>query len=88
MSAPVLAFAAGRFAGQTAIVTGAAFGMGSATAERLAAEGAKVVLVDLADQVDDAARSRASVRPPHVKPAALSRGWPPAVSGGLAEARR
>jgi len=37
---------AGRFDGQAAIVTGAARGIGAATAARLAAEGASVLLVD------------------------------------------
>lgn len=37
-----------RFAGQVAVVTGAASGIGAATAERLAAEGAAVVLADIA----------------------------------------
>src|SRR5690348_14897442 len=43
----------GRFAGRTAVVTGAASGIGAATAERLAGEGAAVVLADVrpADQV-------------------------------------
>jgi NAD(P)-dependent dehydrogenase (short-subunit alcohol dehydrogenase family) len=36
-----------RLAGQTALVTGAARGLGFATAERLAAEGARVALFDL-----------------------------------------
>jgi NAD(P)-dependent dehydrogenase (short-subunit alcohol dehydrogenase family) len=55
MPAPALAFTAGRFAGKTAIVTGGASDIGRATAARLAAEGARLVLVDLAGEVDDAA---------------------------------
>ena len=46
---------AGRFAGKTAIVSGAALGIGRATAERLAAEGARLILIDLAAEVDDVA---------------------------------
>ncbi|WP_328492681.1 glucose 1-dehydrogenase [Streptomyces sp. NBC_00414] len=40
---------ADRFTGRTAVVTGAASGIGAATAERLAEEGAAVVLADLAE---------------------------------------
>jgi len=39
-----------RFAGQTALVTGAGHGIGRATAERLGQEGARAVLVDLDDR--------------------------------------
>ncbi len=47
----------GRFAGQVAVVTGAAQGLGLATSELLAAEGATVALVDL-----DGERAEGSAR--------------------------
>jgi NAD(P)-dependent dehydrogenase (short-subunit alcohol dehydrogenase family) len=40
----------GRFAGQTAIVTGAGSGIGRATALRLAREGATVVVADISGE--------------------------------------
>ncbi|WP_151479927.1 SDR family NAD(P)-dependent oxidoreductase [Streptomyces albicerus] len=39
-----------RFTGRTAVVTGAASGIGAATTERLAEEGAAVVLADIAEE--------------------------------------
>ena len=42
-----------RLTGRTAIVTGAASGIGKATVQRLASEGANVVITDIND---DAAR--------------------------------
>jgi dihydroxycyclohexadiene carboxylate dehydrogenase len=45
-----------RFEGQTAVVTGAAQGIGRATARRLAAEGARVIVADRAAPQADAVR--------------------------------
>jgi len=45
----------GRFDGKTALITGAASGIGRAMALRFAAEGARVVVVDLAEGVRDTA---------------------------------
>ena len=46
---------AGRFEGRTAVVTGAARGIGYAVAERLVAEGARVLLSDIEPAVAEAA---------------------------------
>src|SRR5207237_10624664 len=43
----------GRFAGKVGVVTGAAQGIGTAVALRLAAEGGAVALVDRSDLVDE-----------------------------------
>lgn len=51
---------AGRFAGKTMIVTGAAQGIGRAVALRAAAEGAQVLLVDRAKFVADVAQEAGS----------------------------
>ncbi|MFH9087907.1 SDR family NAD(P)-dependent oxidoreductase [Streptomyces sp. NPDC017673] len=47
-----------RFTGRTAVITGAASGIGAATAERLAQEGAAVVLADIAEERGEAVAAR------------------------------
>lgn len=46
----------GRLTGKIAVVTGAARGMGAATAKLFAAEGARVVLTDILPEISDVAR--------------------------------
>ena len=46
----------GQFDGKVAVVTGGALGIGGATCRRLAAEGASVVIADIADEAAEANR--------------------------------
>lgn len=55
----------GRFAGKTAMITGAASGIGLATAERIVAEGGHAVLVDLAEAVTQRAIAIDAAGPGH-----------------------
>ena len=55
---------AGRFDGKTAIVTGAAQGIGKAIAARLASEGARVVVADINEAGARKRRRRRSATAP------------------------
>jgi NAD(P)-dependent dehydrogenase (short-subunit alcohol dehydrogenase family) len=81
-----------RFAGKTAIVTGAAGGIGSATAERLLSEGAAVALFDLSGSKahDTAERFRAKgyTARSYICDVASEESWAQAVSQARADLGR
>jgi 2-dehydro-3-deoxy-L-rhamnonate dehydrogenase (NAD+) len=60
----VIKFAHGRFAGRTAVVTGAASGIGKEVAWRLIGEGARVAIWDVSDDLD---RAAADLDGPHIE---------------------
>ena len=51
-----------RFAGKSAIITGASSGIGLAAAHRLAAEGASLVIIAIEEDADDLARAGSGLR--------------------------
>jgi NAD(P)-dependent dehydrogenase (short-subunit alcohol dehydrogenase family) len=78
-----------RLTGRVALVTGAASGIGRATAERLAAEGAAVVVTDLNDDDGKAVAAEITERGARASylhlDVAFEGEWEQAVSGALAE---
>jgi hypothetical protein len=66
----------GRFEGQVAIVTGGALGIGGATARRLAAEGAKVLIADINDAAAAANVERIKAVGALLEPSTPTLRWP------------
>ncbi len=75
----------GRFEGKVAIVTGAAHGIGRATAERLGSEGATVALVDLNGEGVEAEAARLEGLGITAVPFSADVSQPAAVAGFVAE---
>ena len=77
----------GRVAGKTALVTGAASGIGAATARLLAAEGARVVLADLnaagAEDVSEAIRQGGGTARAQPLDVTDEEGWTAAIAAVL-----